>query len=93
MTTGPLGQVHKGGPDEGLFLVITTDEPEDLEIPGREFGFATLHRAQALGDMRALRDVHRRTLHVHLKDDPATALDHLARALEARATEAALEAR
>ncbi len=87
------GQLHKGGPGTGRFLVITADEPDDLGIPDRAFGFATLHRAQALGDMRALVDVHRSVLHVHLKGEPATALEHLSWALESGTREAAMEAR
>jgi hypothetical protein len=60
------GQLHKGGPDSGLFLVITTDDAEDVEIPelGRTFG--ELKRAQARGDIRALLARGRRVAHVHL---------------------------
>ncbi|HEV8305525.1 MAG TPA: hypothetical protein VGQ25_11220 [Gemmatimonadales bacterium] len=60
------GQLHKGGPNSGLFLVITTDDAEDLEIPelGRTFG--ELKRAQARGDVRALLARGRRVAHVHL---------------------------
>ena len=48
------GQLHKGGPNTGLFLIITTDDAQDVEIPemGRTFG--ELKRAQARGDIRAL---------------------------------------
>src|SRR6266480_3803095 len=28
------GQLHKGGPNTGLFLVVTADDAEDAEIPG-----------------------------------------------------------
>jgi hypothetical protein len=60
------GQLHKGGPDTGLFLVITADDAEDVEIPelGRTFG--ELKRAQARGDVRALLARGRRVAHVHL---------------------------
>ncbi|MGH7729700.1 MAG: glucose-6-phosphate isomerase [Candidatus Eiseniibacteriota bacterium] len=62
------GQLHKGGPDTGLFLVITAADAEDAEIPetGRTFG--QLKRAQALGDIRALLGKGRRVAHVHLRD-------------------------
>jgi len=62
------GQLHKGGPNTGLFLVITTDVGEDIEIPemGRTFG--ELHHAQARGDVRALLARGRRVAHVHLSD-------------------------
>jgi len=48
------GQLHKGGPNTGLFLVITTEIGEDLEIPSMGWTFGELHHAQARGDIRAL---------------------------------------
>jgi transaldolase/glucose-6-phosphate isomerase len=62
------GQLHKGGPDSGLFLVITTDTPpsDDLPIPEMGWTFGALHRAQARGDVRALLARGRRVSHVHL---------------------------
>ena len=62
------GQLHKGGPNTGLFLVVTTDVGEDIEIPemGRTFG--ELHHAAARGDVRALLARGRRVAHVHLSD-------------------------
>ncbi len=61
------GQLHKGGPNSGLFLVITTDEAEDAEIPVTGFTFGRLKRAQARGDIRALLARGRRVAHVHLE--------------------------
>ena len=61
------GQLHKGGPNTGLFLVITVDDVEDVAIPeqgGQTFG--DLKRAQARGDIRALLARGRRVAHVHL---------------------------
>jgi glucose-6-phosphate isomerase len=60
------GQLHKGGPNTGLFLVITGDAREDLSIPEMEWTFGELHRAQARGDIRALLARGRRVAHVHL---------------------------
>jgi hypothetical protein len=60
------GQLHKGGPATGLFLVVTADPDVDLDIPGMATTFATLERAQALGDIRALLGRGRRVAHVHL---------------------------
>ncbi|HET9323542.1 MAG TPA: hypothetical protein VFO03_06650 [Gaiellaceae bacterium] len=50
------GQLHKGGPDTGLFLQVLDDLGQELPIPGRDFGFRTLIRAQADGDMQALEE-------------------------------------
>ena len=57
------GQLHKGGPGSGLFLQIV-DDPPHLEIPGREYGFRRLIRAQALGDFEALQERGRRAARI-----------------------------
>jgi glucose-6-phosphate isomerase len=62
------GQFHKGGPQTGVFLQITGTVEQDLEIPGREFSFAGLQAAQALGDLRALDSRGRPVLALHLTD-------------------------
>jgi len=62
------GQLHKGGPNTGLYLQFTVDD-EDLEIPGETYGFGTLIAAQAMGDYQALLDKKRRLVRVHLGDD------------------------
>ncbi len=60
------GQLHKGGPNKGVFIMFTYEAQNDLPIPGKEYGFATLQRAQALGDFRSLNDKNRRVIRVHL---------------------------
>jgi len=63
------GQLHKGGPDTGLFLQITADPVMDVDIPGQKLSFGTLERCQALGDYEALAARDRRILRLHL-DSP-----------------------
>ena len=75
------GQLHKGGPDTGVYLVLTADPDGDLEIPGSPYGFATLHRAQALGDYRSLVDHGRRVVRIHLGEDVEAGLGALASVL------------
>jgi transaldolase/glucose-6-phosphate isomerase len=75
------GQMHKGGPDTGLFLQVTADDPIDDEIPQRPYGFSVLKRAQALGDLEALRRHGRRVLRVHLAGDQVSGLKALQRAV------------
>jgi glucose-6-phosphate isomerase len=60
------GQLHKGGPNTGLFLVVTTDVDGDVAIPDMGWTFGQLHRAQSVGDVRALLARGRRVAHVHL---------------------------
>ena len=49
------GQFHKGGPAVGLFVEIVDEPATDLPIPGEDYGFKTLIRAQADGDLQTLR--------------------------------------
>jgi len=60
------GQLHKGGPNTGLFLQITADPVKDINIPTQGLSFGTLELAQALGDYEALVAKDRRILRVHL---------------------------
>ena len=75
------GQLHKGGPNTGVFLQITTDEPDDVAIPGQKYGFRTLERAQALGDLQSLRNHGRRVVSVHVSGDLRAGLQRLAAAV------------
>lgn len=48
------GQYHKGGPRQGVFLIITGNHGMDLDIEGRPFTFGNLISSQAQGDARVL---------------------------------------
>lgn len=61
-----IGQLYKGGPPGGLFLVITAADPADLVIPGRKVTFGQLKDAQAEGDLAALEARGRTALRLHL---------------------------
>ena len=74
------GQAYKGGPNSGVFLQITCDDPEDIEVPGHGYSFGVVKAAQARGDLDVLVERGRRTLRVHLKDVDA-GLPELARAI------------
>ena len=60
------GQLHKGGPNTGLFIQVVTDPEQDVDIPNEGMTFGTLIRAQALGDYETLKSRGRRVLRVHL---------------------------
>ncbi len=62
------GQLHKGGPNTGVFLQLVGDDPHDVPIPGEKFSFGVLKQAQALGDFQALRNHGRRVLRLQLAD-------------------------
>jgi hypothetical protein len=72
------GQLHKGGPDQGLFLQLTAEEGPDVPIPGEPYGFDLLRRAQAAGDYEVLGRRGRRVVRLHLAGDVAAALARLA---------------
>ena len=54
------GQLHKGGPNSGVFIVTPPETIPDMPIPGSPYTFGTLASAQALGDMEALKGANRR---------------------------------
>lgn len=62
------GQLHKGGPETGVFLQLTADPAKDLPIPGWDESFGTLIAAQALGDLTSLQRRGRRALRLHMAD-------------------------
>ena len=62
------GQLHKGGPNTGLFLQVVDDEGDELPIPGKPFGFRRLIRAQAEGDFESLKARGRRVARIRAED-------------------------
>ncbi|MGE0705394.1 MAG: glucose-6-phosphate isomerase [Vicinamibacterales bacterium] len=82
------GQLHKGGANTGVFVLVTATPAQDLEVPGEAFSFGTLELAQALGDFSSLDGTGRRALHVHLPAPDAgllrRSLDRLLTALARR---------
>jgi glucose-6-phosphate isomerase len=84
------GQLHKGGPETGVFLQLTAEPRRDLPIPGWEETFGVLVAAQALGDLEALQRRGRRVLRLHFSEADA-ALDRLTGLLE-RALQASVRA-
>jgi transaldolase/glucose-6-phosphate isomerase len=75
------GQAYKGGPNTGVFLQITCDDANDLQVPGQKYTFGIVKAAQARGDFQVLADRKRRALRVHLPKDVNAGLEKLGRAL------------
>ena len=71
------GQLHKGGPDSGVFIQLTSDDINDIDIPGEKFTFGVLKQAQALGDFESLASRHRRAIRVDLGGDVEKGLRRL----------------
>jgi transaldolase / glucose-6-phosphate isomerase len=75
------GQLHKGGPDSGVFIEVTAEPVRDLEVPGA-LSFATLVQAQALGDFDALDKRRRRGARIALKAPAEQGLRMLSDAIQ-----------
>lgn len=63
------GQLHKAGPNSGLFLQVTTADSKNVEVPGERYSLKILADAQSAGDGRALRSAGRRFARVVLKSE------------------------
>ncbi len=76
------GQIHKGGPNSGLFLQITCQDVKSLEVPECAYSFSIVKQAQARGDFEALLEAKRRILRVHLMGDLKSGLKELENAFK-----------
>jgi len=63
------GQLHKGGPNTGLFIQLVAEDGSAVPIPGKHYDFTTLKEAQALGDFSVLQQGDRRVLRIELGRD------------------------
>jgi len=75
------GQLHKGGPATGLYIIFAGDNKEALPIPDEKFGFEVLNEAQSLGDFRSLNDKGRRVIYLQLGKDIDQGLTNLVQIL------------
>ncbi len=76
------GQAYKGGPNSGVFLQLTCDDAQDLQVPTRRFSFGVVKAAQARGDLQVLGERKRRAMRIHIRGDVSGALDELVEAVE-----------
>jgi hypothetical protein len=71
------GQLHKGGANNGVFLVVAAEASDDLPIPGERFSFGVLEMAQAIGDFQSLDRTGRRAMLIHLPTRDPERLRHV----------------
>ena len=76
------GQAYKGGPNSGVFLQITCDDPADLPVPGQKYTFGVVKAAQARGDFEVLAERGRRALRVHISGGLDAGLEALGPAID-----------
>ena len=72
------GQLHKGGPNCGVFLILSADELKDIPLKQEAESLGSLAKAQASGDLVTLADRGRRCVHLHLPDNSGVTLRGLA---------------
>lgn len=77
------GQLHKGGPNTGLFLQLLDTPGEEVAVPETDYTFGELIRAQAQGDYTALEQRGRRVVRIQLGRDVAKGLANLEEVLRA----------
>jgi glucose-6-phosphate isomerase len=75
------GQYHKGGPNTGLFVLLTAADESTRPVPGTDYSFGVLKQAQALGDFEALVDAGRTVIHYHVTEAGADYTETLERIL------------
>jgi glucose-6-phosphate isomerase len=76
------GQYHKGGPNAGIFVLLTAADESTTPVPGTDYSFSALKQAQALGDFDALVAAGRSVIHYHVDDPSADYSDTLERVLK-----------
>jgi transaldolase/glucose-6-phosphate isomerase len=60
------GQYHKGGANNGYFLIFANPNEEGIDVPGELISFGILEYAQALGDFEALKSKGRKVLLIQI---------------------------
>jgi glucose-6-phosphate isomerase len=76
------GQAYKGGPNSGVFLQLTCDDPNDVPVPDQKYSFGVVKAAQARGDFQVLNERGRRALRIHLGTDVEEGLQKLHAAIK-----------
>ncbi len=76
------GQLHKGGGDNCVFLQLVDDAGEHVHVPGTDFTFRRLIRAQGLGDLEALGRCERLALRVRVGGPEGLGLRRLIQLVE-----------
>ena len=62
------GQLHKGGKNNGFFIVLSCEAEKDMPIPGQAVTFQQMLLAQTLGDIGALDAAQRRVVYIYFKE-------------------------
>ncbi|HRI48089.1 MAG TPA: hypothetical protein PK559_13360 [Ignavibacteriaceae bacterium] len=75
------GQLHKGGSSKCRFIQITSEIQNDVEVPNKGYSFGTLITAQALGDLKALKNNKRKCMRINIKESLVESLKIIANSI------------
>lgn len=75
------GQLHKGGPNTGVFIMVNTRDGANVEVPGQTWSLRALHVAQAEGDLVTLAAHGRRVLRLEIADASPESIEQVVQAL------------
>ena len=76
------GQLHKGGPDSGVFLQVTADQKADLEIPDEPLFLWYVGGRTGIGGPESLSTRNRRVIRIHLGCDVEAGIRRIQKAVE-----------
>jgi len=77
------GQLHKGGPSNGLFLQLVDTPTDEVPVPDTDYTFKELIAAQAMGDYQALDEADQTVLRIRVD---AAHLDRVTQAVKRNAS-------
>ena len=83
------GQLHKGGKNNGVFLILSANEMDDIKLDSTAKTMGTLAKAQAAGDFLTLSERGRRCLYINLPDNTGVTLRALEKVVKHAAEKAA----
>jgi transaldolase/glucose-6-phosphate isomerase len=78
------GQLHKGGPNTGLFLQLVDEPDKDLQVPETNYTFKDIIKAQGVGDYLALKEKGRRVLRINLGSDVIEGIEKISRVIDSK---------
>ena len=83
------GQLHKGGKNNGVFLILSAEESDDIKLDSQAKSLGNLAKAQAAGDFLTLSELGRRCVYINLPDNAGVTLRALEKVVKHAAEKAA----
>ncbi len=77
------GQLHKGGSNKGVFIILCHETEDDVPIPKSAYSFSELELSQAFGDMEALDSKGCRVALMELEDSSIRSLEEAEKLIKA----------